>query len=387
MREIKAGPQHTSDELKELLAEPLEFKVQHSLRVIDAWYKAHDGNVFVAFSGGKDSTILLHLVRSIHPDVKAVFANTGLEYPEIMAFAKSHDNVDVVVPKKKFVQVLQEDGFPISNKQQARSISRLQNPTKRNFNTRRLALTGYAGTLGTWNKRSKVSNKWMAIAFSDVRVTDACCNHLKKDPVAGWKRNNPGFKSYVGMMFGEGATRDLKLNRRRCNAFDHGDPTSIPLKFWTDKDVYEYADANGVEICSVYKDFNLSRTGCTFCAYGAEMEDQSDNRFTKLRDSHPVQFNIFINKFGMNKALDYAGVSYGEKPTYSKPEMPDYTCSCCGGSFPVTRVGFAVEREWTVPEEAELNPTAGMDLWCRSCAISHDLPVIEEAPRNGKLNV
>ena len=42
------------------------------------------GAVFVSFSGGKDSTVLLKLVRELYPDVKAVFCDTGLEYPEVM---------------------------------------------------------------------------------------------------------------------------------------------------------------------------------------------------------------------------------------------------------------------------------------------------------------
>ena len=156
--------------------------------------------------------------------------------------------------------------------------------------------------------------------------------------------------------------------------FDSGDPTSVPLKFWNDKDVYKYAELYDVEICSVYKDYNLKRTGCTFCAYGAEMEDVNNNRFTKLRKSHPKQFNVFIHKFGMSKALDYAGINYGEEPTHAKPEMPTYICVDCGVTNPMSKIGFITEREWTSVEIESKIPISGMNIFCECCANELDLP-------------
>ena len=351
----------------------LEDKIEFSKSVIREWHKHWNGKVFVAFSGGKDSTVLLHLVRSVFPDVKGVFSNTGLEYPEIMDFAKSHDNVEMVLPRKKFIKVLEEDGFPVTNKQQARKIVRLQKATKNNFASRRLSLTGYSTSKGTYNRKSRVSDKWMPLAFSDVKITDACCDYLKKDPLKQWKKNNLGMKAFTGLMLGEGSSRDLNLMQRPCNMFDSGDPTSVPLKFWNDKDVYQYASEHGVEICSVYKDYNLKRTGCTFCAYGAEMEDADNNRFTKLRKSHPKQFNVFIHKYGMNKALDYAGI-YGEDPTHDKPAMPNYTCVDCQTIYPMSKIGFITEREWTEQEISNKNPIVGMNIFCERCANELDLP-------------
>ena len=62
--------------------------VRSNKRIID-FYNHFDGNVYVAFSGGKDSTVLLDLVRKIYPDVPGVFVDTGLEYPEIGDYAVS----------------------------------------------------------------------------------------------------------------------------------------------------------------------------------------------------------------------------------------------------------------------------------------------------------
>ena len=63
---------------------------------------------FVSFSGGKDSTVLLHIVRKIYPELSAVFVDTGLEYPEIRDFVKSFKNVKFLSPAKNFATVISE---------------------------------------------------------------------------------------------------------------------------------------------------------------------------------------------------------------------------------------------------------------------------------------
>lgn len=80
------------------------------------------GGAYVSFSGGKDSTVLLHIARQIYPEIPAVFSNTGLEYPEIRKFAKSHDNVEVVQPKIAFNEVISKYGYPLIGKEVAEAI-------------------------------------------------------------------------------------------------------------------------------------------------------------------------------------------------------------------------------------------------------------------------
>ena len=148
----------TKDDLRQLQALPLPIKVKLTKRRIQEWINEYGTEgVYVSFSGGKDSTVLLHIVRSMEAEktaraqafgfdppapIPAVFVNTGLEYPEIQKFAMSHPHVVTIRPKMRFDQVLKKYGYPIIGKKQARYIRDLQNTAETNQATVQLRLTG-----------------------------------------------------------------------------------------------------------------------------------------------------------------------------------------------------------------------------------------------------
>ena len=146
-------------QLKQRQGLPLELKIKMSLQRIKDFYEGNDGKVYVSFSGGKDSTVLLHLVRSVYPDVEAVFVDTGLEYPEIKNFVNQTDNVRIIRPKISFKQVIEKYGYPVISKKIARQIHDLQNPTKKNQATRTLYFKGIKRD-GTETNSFKLSKKW-----------------------------------------------------------------------------------------------------------------------------------------------------------------------------------------------------------------------------------
>lgn len=107
--------------LRQMQALPLIAKVHMSQQRIREWYDHFDGNVFISFSGGKDSTVLAHVVHEYYPDVPLVFCNTGLEYPEIQAFAKKM-GAEFIRPKMSFPEVISKYGYPIISKENAEAI-------------------------------------------------------------------------------------------------------------------------------------------------------------------------------------------------------------------------------------------------------------------------
>ena len=109
---------HTISDLHQMQSLPLQAKIRMTENRIREWVNefGEDG-VHISFSGGKDSTVLLHIARKMYQDIKAVFVDTGLEYPEIRAFVKTFENVDIVKPKMNFKEVIQKYGYPFISKE------------------------------------------------------------------------------------------------------------------------------------------------------------------------------------------------------------------------------------------------------------------------------
>ena len=115
---------HTIQELQQKQALPLNVKIKMTEQRIHDWIDSfgQDG-VYVSFSGGKDSTVLLDIARRLYPEIKAVFVDTGLEYPEIRKFVNEFENVDIVRPKMNFKEVIEKYGYPFFSKEISECIA------------------------------------------------------------------------------------------------------------------------------------------------------------------------------------------------------------------------------------------------------------------------
>ena len=355
---------HQAHDLKQMQSLPLEAKIIMTQQRIRQWYDYWDGEVYVSFSGGKDSTVLKHIVDHTSGvyDVPAVFVNTGLEYPEIQRFVKDikagkypcfNSNVEIVRPDMRFDEVIKQYGYPVIGKEVAQTVYEARKYAKEGKYTRQLQKLN--GLLLDKNGNPSQFNipKYKYLLESPFWVSHMCCHVMKKKPAKKYEKET-GRKPMIATLAIESKLRYTKWIQNGCNAFESNRPTSQPLSFWTEQDILHYLKKYNVPYASVYGDIQVKppegteegqiniidflgcyepedtlattgcdRTGCIFCMFGCHLEKEP-NRFQRLKETHPRQYEYCIgggemvdgkwqpNKegLGLGKVLDYIGVKY-----------------------------------------------------------------------------
>lgn len=349
---------HMPYDLAQMQSLPLEGKIIMTQQRIRQWYEHWDGQVYVSFSGGKDSTVLKHIVDGMYSDVPSVFVNTGLEYPEIQQFVRDikagkydcfNSDVEILRPEMRFDEVVKTYGYPVISKRVGQVLETVQKGIKG---------ARYQMLMGEYRqKNGELSQfnypKYKYLADAPFRISSKCCDVMKKKPIKKYAKGIAR-KPIIATMASEGTNRYMAWLKTGCNAFNTSDPKSQPLSFWTEQDIYQYIKKYNVPYCPVYGDIvpkqtdehlegqmsiyealedyegcelqttGCDRTGCIFCMFGCHLEKEP-NRFQKLKETHPRQYEYCINGgeyneegkwqpskegLGLGKVLDYIGVKY-----------------------------------------------------------------------------
>lgn len=280
-------------ELKERQSWTLQQKIDHSLGVIDQFVgRLGLDHVYVSFSGGKDSTVLLDLCRIIFPNIKAVFCNTGNEYPDIVRFVRglrdNGANIDIIYPKLKPQEVFEKAGFPLVSKEQSSFVRELSATKSEKQKRRRLVCDNYGRKFGV------LSEKWRYLLKEPYKVSDKCCHILKKKPFKDYEKLH-NVSPVLGIMASESLLREKQYIRDGyCNIFKDGvkRTKSMPLSIWTEQDIWDYIKMRNLPIADIYNK-GASRTGCMFCGYGCQFKD--DNRLQMVYDLYPKWYDRFMS--------------------------------------------------------------------------------------------
>lgn len=327
---------HTMQDLKQRQALPLEIKVRMTKLRIREWIDefGEDG-VYISFSGGKDSTVLLHLVREDFPNVPAVFVDTGLEYPEIREFVKTFENVVWLKPKMTFKEVVNKYGYPFIGKEVSKNVYYARKAIERgdveNVHVKKMMGT-YTEKDG--EKSSFNSEKYNFMVNAPFVFGNGCCDVMKKSPAKSYEKKT-GRVMMTAQMAEESRLRTQKWLQSGCNAFDNKRPVSNPISFWTEQDVLNYIRINNLPIAPVYgaieidydavdqmkgqltvndvlglpetlplKTTGCKRTGCMFCGYGCTKSD--DERFVIMKETHPKIYDYIM------RPAEQGGLNYKE---------------------------------------------------------------------------
>ncbi len=243
---------YTSDDLKQMQAWSLERKIQVTQKNILEWYTRFNGNVYVSFSGGKDSTVLVDLARRAFPDIPVVFVDTGLEYPEVRKFAMAYPNVTVLKPVMPFNKVIEKYGYPVISKEQSQFLGEaMTTKSEKLLNTR---------LHGNKSGRGKVSSKWMYLLNAPFKISHKCCSVMKKNPSKSYEKET-GRHPIIATMACESSLRKQQWMDSGCNAFDAARPISKPMSFWTENDVLEYLQRFKIPFASIYGDIVKTDVG------------------------------------------------------------------------------------------------------------------------------
>lgn len=266
----------TKEDLKTMQGWSLERKIRVTQTRIIEWYQHFNGQVYVSFSGGKDSTVLLDLARRIYPDIPAVFVDTGLEYPSIREFVKTKENITWLRPEMSFKKVIETYGYPVISKEVSDAVSLAKRECK--CGIQKLNGLNADGTESSFRQQYK---KYKYLLNAPFMIGDECCMEMKKKPVKKYEKES-GRNPIIGTRASESAMRQTIWLRTGCNAFNSKRPISTPIAFWTEQDILAYLKQFSIPYADVYGDIveennklkttGLSRTGCMFCMFGVHLE-------------------------------------------------------------------------------------------------------------------
>ncbi len=243
--------------------QPLSGKISIAKMVLRTLLRATD-RVAVAFSGGRDSLVAMHLAREMKPNISVVLVNTGIEFPESLAYvrqlAQDWDlDYHEASARVNFWKLSEEQGIPVAGR-------------------------------GNTTFMRDLSEK------AGVKLSNSCCHRMKETPARQFYTKH-GIEGVVtGLRVSESLMRKMNFADYGALRYSRTYKTLIswPLYAWKDEDIANYIEKNNLPLNPIY-DMGYQRVGCWPC-----MQDMfyKDSRLFTLQKEHPKMYKTLRKKFG-----------------------------------------------------------------------------------------
>ena len=208
----------TWEETADRLAPDLDIKIEESLVVIrDTVAKYKDYEFLVLTSTGKDSMVTLDLVQKVIPNVRVIFNNTSLDVADTYRMVKSHNDWEITNPKEGFYN---------------------------------------------WIRRMN---------YIPNRVSRGCCSIFKEGNSIEYLSDCDKLIQFMGVRNDESNARaDREYINHNPKWRDKEWYSCLPIRKWSELDVWLYTIKNNLEINSKYKK-GYHRCGCGIaCPYASK---------------------------------------------------------------------------------------------------------------------
>ena len=229
---------------------------------------------YISFSGGKDSTVLHHLIDEALPgnNIPRVYINTGIEYKFVVEFVKELAETDkriiIIKPENNIQTILKTYGYPFKSKEHSLYLSVYQN-------------SGNTKTVEKYLNRKDTrfacrdDLKYQFTPEFNLHISNKCCYKLKKDVISAWYKKNDRPITITGMRSGEGG---LRATLKGCSVFNDKELVKFhPLQPLDEGFITWYISERNIKLCRLYyPPYSFKRTGCKGCPYSTDLQEQLD---------------------------------------------------------------------------------------------------------------
>lgn len=210
---------------------PYEQRLKHAMTNIK-FALAGSYRSRIAVSGGIDSVVMMHMIRQVKP-IRAVWINTGIEYPETIEYMKSVPDLDVISPERTYWNIADEFGFPEESRK---------------------------------NKQP------------------ACCRWLKEYPMRDFIKAENVDLIFTGLIATEGQHRRYNYILR-SDYYMHvawNVMKATPVILFRKEDIWKYASENEIPVNKAYEKYDIKRVGCMACTGWKGWKTQMQRNNPKL---------------------------------------------------------------------------------------------------------